>query len=126
MSRVKSNNPQISKRSPTKPNKGRVRLGSTQYDVIKPGASASLRIRFGSVLVEASPPSKSAAKRNIEAGSVAMGRVGRALARPGVKVDLGRDVPLYKADPVRAGYLIRKLKGSEQSGKIVDGKFKPA
>lgn len=126
MSRIKSNNPQTAKRSLGQATDGKIRTGSTQFDVIKPGNSASLKIRFGSVLVEASAPSKSAAKRNIEAGSVAMGRVGRALARPGVKVELGRDVPLYKADPSRAGYLIRTLKGSQQSGKIVGGKFKPA
>jgi hypothetical protein len=125
MSRVKSNKPQITKCSLGQVTEGRTKTGSTQFNVIKSGTAASLKIRFGSVLVEASAPSKTAAKRNIEAGSVAMGRVARVLARPGVKVELGRDVPLYKADPSRAGYLIRTLKGTQQSGKIVDGKFKP-
>jgi hypothetical protein len=125
MSRVKSNR-QTVQHSLGQGAAGRVKTGSTHFDVIKPGSSASLKIRFGSVLVEASAPSKSAAKRNIEAGSAAMDRVGRALSRPGVKVELGKDVPLYKADPGRAGYLIRTLKGSQRSGKIVGGKFKPA
>lgn len=126
MSRVKSNHRQTVQHSLGQEATGRRKPGSTHFDVVKPGSSTSLKIRFGSVLVEASAPSKSVAKRNIEAGSVAMGRVGRVLSRPGVKVELGKDVPLYKADPGRAGYLIRTLKGSQQSGKIVGGKFKPA
>lgn len=126
MSRVKSNRRQTVQHSLGKGAAEAVKTGSTHFDVVKPGSSSSLKIRFGSVLVEATAPSKSAAKRNIEAGSVAMGRVGRALSRPGVKVELGKDVPLYKADPGRAGYLIRTLKGGQQSGKIVGGKFKPA
>lgn len=124
MSQIKSNHRQTAEHSRGQEAAGRVKTGSTYFDVIKPGDPASLKIRFGSVLVEASAPSKSAAKRNIEAGSAAMGRVGRALSRPGVKVALGKDVPLYKADPGRAGYLIRTLKGTQQSGKIVGGKFK--
>jgi hypothetical protein len=125
MSRAKSNR-QTVQHSLGQGVAGRVKSGSTHFDAIKPGGSANLKIRFGSVLVEASAPSKSAAKRNIEAGSAAMGRVSRALSRPGVKVELGKDVPLYKADPDRVGYLIRTLKGSQQSGRIVGGKFKPA
>ena len=125
MSRVKSSHFQALQHSLGQGVAGRVKTGSTHFDVIKPGSATSLKIRFGSVLVEANVPSKSAAKRNIDAGSAAMSRVGRALSRPGVKVELGRDVPLYKADPGRAGYLIRTLKGTQQSGKIIGGKFKP-
>jgi len=125
MSRIKVNGRQIAQHLLGQEADERMRIGSTHIDVVKPGSSTSLKIRFGSVLVEASAPSKSVAKRNVEAGSVAMGRVGRALSRPGIKVELGNDVPLYKADPGRPGYLIRTLKGGQQSGKIVGGKFKP-
>jgi hypothetical protein len=89
-------------------------------------AADALTVRFGNVEVNARAPTQSVSRKNIAAGQVALNRIKNVLVRPGVTVKLGKDVPLYRADPARPGFLIRTLNGSEQSGKFVGGRFKRA
>jgi hypothetical protein len=88
------------------------------------GSSSDRKVRFGSVIVEGTSPSKASAKRNVEAGRLALSRVSNALVRPGVEVHVDSHIPLYHADPAHPGYLIRTLNGQQSTGRFVNGKFK--
>lgn len=81
-------------------------------------------IAFGSVTIENPVPSRAEIKRNIKAGQAALARAIRAIAKPGVKLDLPEGVPLYHSDPDRLGRLIRVLNGKREHGVFVDGKFR--
>ena len=43
---------------------------------------------------------------------------------PGVKIEAGRGVPLFHADPKHPGKIIRELNGKRESGVLVNGQFK--
>lgn len=95
-----------------------VRLRSQTADL------PSRKVRFGAVEVEASAPAKVSVRRNVAEGHSAMLRIKSVLLKPGVKVSLGSEVPLYHADPDRIDRIIRTLGGKQARGKFVNGKFK--
>ena len=57
---------------------------------------------------------------------MALLRSRRKILRPGVLLDVPKDVPLYHADPEQPSLIVRILNGKKRRGKLVDGKFKAA
>lgn len=102
---------------------GRVQTASTRFAT---RLVEGVEVRFGSVTVHTSAPSKAIEERNIAEGRSALTRAKSALARSGVQVRVGSNVPLYHADPDSPGLLVRTLNGRTTRGRFVGGKFKPA
>lgn len=83
-------------------------------------------VTFGWVkLREFAPPAEEIA-RNIASGNSALSRAASTFTRPGVKLPRGKNVPLYRADPVNPRILIRELHGRSERVTLVDGEFKLA
>ncbi|MBK8283916.1 MAG: hypothetical protein IPK97_03035 [Ahniella sp.] len=82
-------------------------------------------IRFGNVIVEAPSLSQGEIQKGIAQGTSALKRAKGALIAHGVNVKIASGVPLFHADPVTPGLLIRTLNGKETRGRIVRGRFTP-
>jgi hypothetical protein len=82
-------------------------------------------VRFGSVHVKVVSPSHEETVRNIEAGKIAFARAKTTLVKPGVRVEAGKGIPLFRADSKNPGTIVRFLNGLEDRGKFVHGVFKP-
>lgn len=84
------------------------------------------RVRFGSVTVEAPPPTKAEVRRNVLSGQSALERATSRMLKPGVVLAQNHGVPVYHADPLVPGRLVRELNGTSQSGTFLNGKFRPS
>lgn len=79
-------------------------------------------LRFGSVLIEAGGAEQDEWARNVSAGRAALVRSKKALATPGVQLDLAAGTPKYHVDA--KGRLIQIVRGKQQQGKLVRGTFR--
>jgi len=82
-------------------------------------------IAFGSVTVKVGELNKSELKRNIKAGQTALARAKGKILKPGIKLDLSKEVPIFYAAPDSPDLIIREQDGKKEKGILVKGKFKP-
>lgn len=94
-------------------------------DLTRPGQGKRREIKFGHVTVTNTPPDIDTVTANINAGQLALKRATAVLTNPGVKLDLGAEVPRFSVDAARPGLLVRELDGITETGRIVDGAFVP-
>lgn len=88
-------------------------------------AGGKLRtIIFGDVTITCSEPGTEPIEANVAAGSLALARVAKRLAKPGVQIHRRANVPLYYIDPARPDLLVRELNGEIEYGILTDGEFK--
>ena len=81
-------------------------------------------VTFGSVTTESSALGKEEEARNIKAGQSALARAKTLIVTPGVTIKVGRNVPLFHADPDRPDELVRVWRGKRERGVFVNGRFK--
>lgn len=88
------------------------------------GPKSSLRtIRFGSFMAELPKPPKDELKRNVAAGAAALKGLKTVLMKPGVRLPVPKNTPLYIADPDDTTALI-ELRGARRTrGRFKNGKF---
>lgn len=84
----------------------------------------SVQVRFGAVTIAAGKQSREDIQRNIEQGQMALERAALKLAKPGVPIRAGKDVPLYHVDEEQPSKMFRTLNGKTESGFIENGRFK--
>lgn len=87
-------------------------------------AKPTVKVTFGSVTIETTPPDEAEIKRNIKAGQDAFRRAKHVLVTPGVELNIPDDVPLFHADPNEPDKIVRVLHGKTERGKIVNGRFR--
>lgn len=100
--------------------KNRVRI----IDVRPKNGEAKTTVAFGSVVIEAYGQETAEIKRNVEAGQLSLARAKGKILRPGVKIQVPKNVPIFHADPSHPGKIVRELNGKRQSGMFIEGKFK--
>jgi len=88
------------------------------------GKHAGVTVRFGSTSIVINEQKNLNEKRNIKAGQSGLARALKKIIDPGVKIDVVRGVPLFHADPIHPGKIIRELNGKRESGVLVNGQFK--
>ena len=88
------------------------------------GSGKRSTVKFGGVTVSVPKPSSAELKRNIAASTEALERVTKRLVRPGVRLYVKKNVPLYSADPREPGVYIRVLNGKTERGVVENGMFK--
>ena len=86
--------------------------------------SSGIKVRFGSTSIVVHEKRTSNEKSNIKAGQSGLARALKKIIDPGVKIEAGRGVPLFHADPKHPGKIIRELNGKRESGVLVNGQFK--
>jgi hypothetical protein len=82
------------------------------------------RIKIGGVVVAGDKASALELKRSVALSSDMLGRLASKVAKRGVRLHAGKDVPLYSVDPDRPDRLVRKLNGKVDRGVLENGVFK--
>lgn len=80
-------------------------------------------VRFGAVTVEVIPATRTEKDRNIREGQVVLTKLLKRIQKPGVKLSLKKDVPIYYADPDDPRYLLRRLRNTTERVRYSDGDF---
>jgi hypothetical protein len=80
-------------------------------------------VTFGSVTVEVMPSTMAEVRHNVQVGQVVMGKLLNRIQKPGVILSLGKDVPVFYADPKDPKYLIRKVAGRRERVRFEKGDF---
>lgn len=82
------------------------------------------KVKFGDVTVTAPAPPKEAVERSIALSTLALERLSRRIAKPGVVLRAKKDVPLFSVDGDEPDVIIRRLNGRIERGTITNGEFK--
>lgn len=88
------------------------------------GSTKSSVVKFGAVTITGSRPSADEVKLNIGRSTIALDRVAKKLAKPGVRIRPKKDVPLFFVDPENPDLIVRKLNGELTRGVLEGGVFK--
>jgi hypothetical protein len=82
------------------------------------------RVKVGGVFVTGDKASAAEVKQSVAKSTDMLARLGEKIARPGVRLQTARGVPLFSADPDRPDRLVRKLNGKTERGILENGVFK--
>ncbi|CAN5652841.1 hypothetical protein BH10PSE5_BH10PSE5_21760 [soil metagenome] len=82
------------------------------------------RVKIGGVFISGDKASPAEVRTAVAKSTAALGRLGKKIAKPGVRLYVARDVPLFSADPDHPDRVIRKLNGRTDRGVLEDGVFK--
>jgi hypothetical protein len=104
----------------------KIRLSSTgqRVTVRKEGGSNGSKVKFGSVTVRGTKPAAAAVKANVERSTKALERISKTLTKPGVMLRAKKDVPQFSVAEGESGVFIRRLNGSTDRGRLVNGSFR--
>ena len=92
---------------------------------LKPKAAGDfVVVQFGAATIQSGTPPKTQTTKNIQAGRDALARTSTGFTKSGIKLNAPNLIPLYHADPAKAGALIRNMGGKIEVGAIVNGKFR--
>jgi|GEM_PF-2082553 hypothetical protein len=108
-----------------------VRIDQAQGVKVDKGKGRSVKrgtdkgvLLFGITSVAIPQLKSSEIERNIKAGQAGLDRALEKIIEPGIKLEAVKGVPLFHADPLHPGQIIRELDGKSERGVIVKGKFK--
>ena len=119
----------VTKKAPRKrPNtsKGAASAASPRIEIVSSATRKAREVdtvKFGMVTIRGQKADPSVRSHNVKLGTGAFTRAVRSIAKPGVAIELGADVPAFRAAPDDPSVLIRRLHGKEQRGRIRQGKF---
>ncbi len=82
------------------------------------------RVKVGGVFVTGDKASAAEVKQAVATSTDMLERLGKKIARPGVRLRSARGIPLFSADPDRPDRLVRKLNGKTEHGVLENGVFK--
>jgi hypothetical protein len=82
------------------------------------------RVKVGGVFVTGDKASAAEVKQAVARSTDMLERLGKKIARPGVRLQAARGVPLFSVDPHRPDRLVRKLNGKIERGILENGAFK--
>lgn len=78
---------------------------------------------FGNVTVNSVLPSPERVKANVARSSFVLSQIGKALAKPGVKLSRKKGIPFFSVDENDPSIFIRSIDGHEERGRMVNGTF---
>lgn len=82
------------------------------------------RVKVGGVMVTGDKATVAEVKRSVARSSDMLERLGKKIAKPGVRLYASKGVPLFSADPDQPGRVVRKLGGKTERGVLENGVFK--
>ena len=100
-------------------------LAETSSDlVLQTKSRQRARVKVGGVFVFGDKASAAEVRMSVAKSTEALVRLGKKIAKPGVRLYPARDVPLFSADPEHPDRVIRKLNGRIDRGVLENGAFK--
>lgn len=81
------------------------------------------QVTFGDVTIAGNLPSAESVRVNVERSANALARIGKTLAKPGVRLPKKKGIPRFSVDEDDPTIFVRVLDGRVDRGRMINGEF---